>query len=193
MLSAYPPAISDDYDQKDLRGNYSVSLINGQVHVWLDAGRGRIELISNTSVNDGEYHVLSVQKFGRKIELRIDDIFQMARPFSVAPFVVNMPEEAGGLYFGGAPDYPDYDSLAPSFEGFQGAIKDVVFNNRTISFDRALNFTNVHIGRSGPTMGNQGINNILMKTEQIGKSFTAVPEGCHRVSENICVSHANNS
>lgn len=183
MLSAYPPIIADDYDQKDLRGNYSVSLILGHVYVWLDAGRGRIELVSNVSVNDGEYHVLSVQKYGRKIELRIDDTFQMARTFSQAPFVINMPEDGGGLYFGGAPDYQEFDSLAPTFDGFQGAIKDLVFNNITMSFDKSLNFTNVHIGRYGPTMGYQGMNNVLMKTEPIGKSFTAAPEGCHRVSK----------
>lgn len=186
MLSAYPPSISDDeYDQKDLRGNYSVSMIDGRIHVWIDAGKGKVELISNKTVNDGEYHVLSVQKLGRRIELRIDDEFQIARSFSVAPFVVNMPEDFGGLYFGGVPDYPEYDHLAPTFEGFRGAIKDVVFNNHTISFDTVLNFSNVHMGRSGPTMGYQTANNNHEKTEHIGKSFTAQPEGCHRVSSLI--------
>lgn len=185
MLSAYPPqVIADDYDDnKDLRSNYSVSLTNGKLHLWLDAGRGQIELISNNTLNDGEYHVVSVTKTGRKIELRIDDEFQMAKSFSQQPFVVSMAEESGGLYLGGAPDFAEYDSLAPSFEGFSGSIKDVVFNNRTISFNDVLNFTKVDVGRSGPAMGYHGhYNDILMKTEPIGKSFTTPPEGCHRVS-----------
>lgn len=182
MLSAYPPPIADDFDQKDLRGNYSVALVEGRAHVWLDAGRGRIELISNGTLNDGEYHVLSIHKSGRKIELRIDDELQGARSFSAPPFVINMPEEKGGLYFGGAPDYQEYDNLAPTFDNFQGAIKDIVFNNETVLFNDAINFTNVHLGRAGPHMGYQSIGNVLMKTEPIGKSFTPAPEGCHRVS-----------
>lgn len=184
MLSAFPPSTTDEYDAKDKKGNYSVSLIDGRAHVWIDAGTGRLELISNVTVNDGEYHVLSVQRQGRKFELRIDDEFQTSRSFTSNRSAINMPGELGGLYFGGAPDFPEYDNLVPpaAFVGFQGSIKDVVFNNGTMLFNEALNFTNVQIGRSGPVMGFQGMNNVLMKTEPIGKSFTAAPEGCHRVS-----------
>lgn len=185
MLSAYPPqAVADDYfDNRDLRSNYSIALMSGRLHLWIDAGRGRIELTSNSTLNDGEYHVVSVTKSGRKIELRVDDEYQMSKSFSMQPFVINMAEEAGGLYLGGAPDYPEYDSLSPSFEGLIGSIKNILFNNHTISFDSVINFTNVDIGRDGPKMGYHGhYNDILMKTEPIGKSFTAAPEGCHRVS-----------
>lgn len=184
MLSAYPPSTTDEYDSKDKKGNYSVSLIEGRAHVWIDAGTGRLELVSNVTVNDGEYHVLSLQRQGRKFELRIDDEFQASRSFTSNRSAINMPGDLGGLYFGGAPDYPEYDNLVPlaAFVPFQGSIKDVVFNNHTMLFNEALNFTNVQIGRSGPAMGFQGMNNVLMKTEPIGKSFTAAPEGCHRVS-----------
>lgn len=185
MLSAFPPqvVIEDFSDNKELRGNYSLSLMSGRLHMWLDAGHGRIELVSNNTLNDGEFHVVSVVKSGRKIELRVDDEFQMAKSFSQQPFVLNTAEEAGGLYIGGAPNYSEFDSLAPSFEGFSGAIKDLVFNNQTISFGTVLNFTRVDIGRDGPNMGYHGhYNDVLMKTEPIGNSFTAAPEGCHRVS-----------
>lgn len=185
MLSAYPPqVVADDYDDnKDLRSNYSVSLYNGKLHVWLDAGRGQIELTSNKTLNDGEYHVVSVTKMGRKVELRIDDEYQMTKSFTVQPFIVNMAEQSGGLYIGGAPNYGEFDSLAPSLEGFSGSIKDVVFNNRTFSFNDVINFTHVNIGRAGPAMGYHGhYNDVLMKTEPIGKSFVTPPEGCHRVS-----------
>lgn len=184
MLSAYSPqALADDYfDGKDLRSNYSVALSDGHLLLWMDAGRGRIELVSKNTLNDGEFHVISVAKLGRKVELRVDDETQMSKSFAAQPFVVNMPEDAGGLYFGGAPDFPEYDSLAPKFDGLRGAIKDVVFNNRTISLGNVINFTNVDIGRDGPKMGNRGYyNDVLLKTEPIGKSFTAAPEGCHRV------------
>lgn len=183
MMSANPRTVlADDFaDSKDLRSNYSVSLINGHMQVWLDAGRGRIELSSNNSLSDGEFHVVNVIKFGRKFELRVDDQFQMAKSFSQQPFVLNMPEEAGGLYFGGVPDFSDFENLAPTFDGFVGSIKDVVFNNRTTSFNSLINFTHVDIGRSGPSMGYNHFNDVLMKTEPIGKSFTTPPEGCHRV------------
>lgn len=184
LLSAFPPAVSSDgieFDQKELRGNYSVSLYDGRAHIWLNAGREPIELQSNVTLNDGEYHVLIVQKTGRKFELRIDDETQAINSFASQPFVINMPEERGGLYFGSAPDYPEYDHLAKAFEPFEGAIKDVVFNNHTIHFNEFRNFSNVQMGRSGPVMGYQW----ALKTESISKSFTAVPEGCHRVSFNF--------
>lgn len=188
MLSAYSPqVVADDYDDnKDLRSNYSVSLINGRLHLWLDAGRGQIELVSNNTLNDGEYHVVGVTKVGRRIELRIDDEYQMAKSFTQQPFVISMAEEPGGLYFGGAPNFPEYEGLASSLEKFSGSIKNVVFNNVTISFTDVLNFSHVNIGRDGPAMGYHGhYNDILMKTEPIGKSFTTPAEGCHRVSANV--------
>lgn len=184
MLSALPPqAIDDEYfDSKDLRSNYSIALMEGRLHVWMDAGRGRIELMSKNTLNDGEFHSILVTKFGRKVELRVDDELQMTKSFSIQPFVLNMVEEIGGLYIGGTPDVPAYDVLAPTFDGLIGTIKNIVFNNRTITFDNVLNFTNVNIGRDGPNMGNnRNYNDVLLKTEPIGKSFTAVPEGCHRV------------
>lgn len=190
MLSAFPPPVSSDgieFDQKEQRGNYSVALVDGRAHVWLDAGNEGVGLMSNMTLNDGEYHVLSVQKMGRKFVLRIDDEFQETKSFQSQPFVVNMPEDRGGLYFGGVPDYVEYKDLAPTLDPFIGAIKDVVINNRTILFNECTNFTRVQMGREGPPMGNQGINNV-MKTEPISKSFTAAPEGCHRVSDFSAIS-----
>lgn len=187
MLSAYPPATTSMDDGEfdgtgEARGNYSVSLLDGRVYVLL-SGRQSIELMSNVTVNDGEYHVLNVQKIGRKFELRIDDQLQQTESFSESPFSVNAPEDRGGLYFGGVPPYQEYEMLADTLVPFVGAIKDVVFNNRTILFNKMINFTNVHMGRDGPTMGIGGWSaNNIMKTEFISSSFTPAPEGCHRVS-----------
>lgn len=182
MLSAYPPSVAEDYDESDIRGNYSVAIINGKIVLWLDAGRGRIELESNVTVTDGEFHVLNINKSGRKIDLRIDDEYQGSIRFPIQPFAINMPKDSGGFYVGGVPDYPEFESLAPTLASFEGAIKDIVFNNRTIYYNDVVNFTNVQLGRNGPAMGfHNSMNNIFMKTEPIGKGFTAVPEGCHRV------------
>lgn len=187
MMSAYPPQaaeVADDdieFDETEPRGNYSVSLLYGRVYVLLN-GRQTIELISNVTVNDGEYHVLNVQKIGRKFELRIDDELQQTDAFSESPFSVNAPEGRGGLFFGGVP-YKEYEMLAVTLEPFIGAIKDVVFNNRTILFNEMRNFTNVHLGRDGPIMGTLGsAASNVRKTEFISSSFTSAPEGCHRVS-----------
>lgn len=185
LLAAFPPSVSSDeieFDQKEIRGNYSLALYEGRAYVWVNAGSETLELKSNISLNDGEYHVIIVQKSGRKFELRIDDETQAVNSFVSQPFVINMPEERGGLYFGAVPDFPEYDYLAKAFEPFEGAIKDVVFNNHTIYFNDFRNFSNIQMGRSGPAMGYQSALNNIMKTEPISKSFTAVPEGCHRVS-----------
>jgi laminin, alpha 1/2 len=183
LLSAYPPDPNGNFDSQDIRGNYSVSLIGGRVHLWLDAGKGRIKLFSNITLNDGEYHVITVGKKGRTVVLRVNDELQMTQNLPSPPFAIHSPEEFGGLYIGGAPDLPDFDLLSPTFVSLEGAIKDLVFNNKSVSFDQFMNFSNVHMGRVGPPMGSQGIQMALMKTEPISRSFKATPEGCHRVSE----------
>lgn len=180
LFSGYPPQTMDDYDSKDVRGNFSVALVNGHIQVWLDAGKGRVELESNLTLNDGEFHVINVNKIGRKFELRINDNLQATKSFSATPALINSPEGFGGLFLGGVPDFPEFDNLSPTNMGLEGAIQDVVFNNKTISFDQVLNFKNVHIGGMGPSMGSGSP--MLMKTEPIGHKFKETTEGCQRVS-----------
>lgn len=186
LLAAYPPEVLEDYDAKDIKGNYSMSLIDGQLQVWINSGRSFIKMYSNASqLNDGELHVINLIKTGRRLELMVDDERQDVRNLSGSPSLVSLPNEAGGLYIGGAPSHESYATLAPTFTKLQGAVRDVVFNNRTINFNDALTFANVQIGRNGPAMGsvNGALYDVLLKTEpMIGKSFTASPEGCKRVS-----------
>lgn len=184
MLAAYPPEVQDDYDSKDIKGNYSISLIDGRLHVWINSGRSLIKLLSNVTLNDGEFHLVNLLKNGRKFELIVDDEPQDSKNLMGSPTVVGMPRDAGGLYIGGAPSYEEYIPLAPTFTKLEGALRDVVFNNRTLNFNQAVRFANVQIGRNGPIMGSiNGLNDVLLKTEpMIGKSFTAAPEGCKRVS-----------
>lgn len=183
LLAAYPPNL-EDFDAKDIRGNYSVSLIEGKVVVWANSGRGRIELLSNETVNDGEFHVLSLMKSGRRLELRIDDSFNDAESLPEQPYTINLPEVSGGLFIGGIPNVTEFESLVPTVERFEGTIQDLVFNNHTINLFDAIALEKVHLGRPGPQMGMSlgSYSNMLMKTEPIAKSFTPTPEGCQKVS-----------
>lgn len=190
LFSGYPPQTMPEYDAKDVRGNFSVSLVNGRIQVWVDAGKGRVELSSNLTLNDGEFHVVNVNKIGRKFELRINDDLQTIKSLTATPALVNSPEEAGGLFLGGMPDFPEFDNLTPTVTGLIGAIKDVVFNNRTLSIDNVLNSRNVHLGGDGPSMGTGSP--MLMKTEPIGNKFRGATEGCQRVSCKIISLGTNN-
>lgn len=189
MLSAIPQQelTSNYYDEKDLRSNYSFALANGRLIFWADAGRGRIELSSNETLNDGEYHTVNVVKIGRKFELRVDDAYQMGKTLTVQPFVINMLD-SGGFYVGGIPaNIADYSNLVENAPSFVGTLKDFVVNNQTLSFGNLLSATNVGIGRDGPKMGQHDLyNEMLMKTEPMSKSFTATPDGCHRVNNFAC-------
>lgn len=186
LLSVVPQQeiANNYYDDKDLRSNYSFSLVNGRITFWADAGRGRIELNSNNTLNDGEYHTVNVLKMGRKFELRVDDEYQMSKSLSTQPFVINMIEGSGGFYIGGIPNIPEYLNLLERADAFHGTLKDFVVNNQTLSFGDLMDSTSVDVGRDGPKMGQHDMlyNEMLMKTEPISKSFTAAPEGCHRVS-----------
>lgn len=180
LFSGFPPQSTSDLDSKDVQGNYSVSLMNGHIHVWVDAGKGKVELQSNLTLNDGEYHVVNVNKIGRRFELRINDKLEATKSLPAIPTLVNSPEDSGGLFLGGVPEFPEFDNLVPTLRGLEGAIKDVVFNNKTISFIQVMSFKNVHMGGVGPAMGTPSKNN--MKTEPISHKFKETTEGCQRVS-----------
>lgn len=158
-------------------------MANGRLLFWADAGRGRIELSSNETLNDGEYHTVNVVKIGRKFELRVDDAYEMSKTLTMQPFVINMLDGSGGFYIGGIPNVPDYMNLVENVPAFVGTLKDFVVNNQTISFSDLMSATNVGIGRDGPKMGQHDLyNEMLMKTEPMSKSFTATSDGCHRVN-----------
>ena len=155
--------------------------------MWINSGKSLIKLSSNITLNDGEYHVINLIKTGRKFELLIDDEVQDLKALSGSPTLVSMPRDAGGLYIGGAPAHEEFTPLAPTFIKLEGSVRDVVFNNHTINLNQALSFADVQIGRNGPHMGSvKGQFDGFLKTEpMIGKSFTAAPEGCLRVSPTI--------
>ncbi|KAL5281190.1 LAMA2 family protein [Megaselia abdita] len=178
LLSAYPPETREDYDTKDIKGNYSISIVDGFINIVVNSGFDLVKLKSNTTVNDGEYHVINLIKMDRRISLMIDDELHSSKTITGSLQTINMPEDSGGLYIGGAPMQTDYSSIVPTTTRLIGAIRDIVINNRTVMFTEALNFSHVLIGRDGPSMG---LLDVYMKTEPIGNSFTVAPEGCHRV------------
>lgn len=172
ILGANPYHLNGVRDQKEPLGNFSINLVKGKIRVKINAGQGPIELSSNMTLNDGEFHVVSLSKAGRKFELEINDEIQTSNTFTIKPFVISLPENnTGGLYVGGAPDREEFSSLT-SLEPFEGAIKDIVFNNQSISFDKFISFANVHLGRDGPKMRSDVGN--MMKTEPF-------KSGCNRV------------
>lgn len=178
LLSAYPVEVNSDYDFKDIKGNYSITVLDGYINVIINSGINIINLKSNYTVNDGEYHVLNLIKHDRKILLMIDDKLQSYETLSGNLQTINMPDDSGGLYIGGVPTTQDFNSLLPVNIRLIGSIRDIVLNNRTVMFTEAINFSHVLIGRDGPAMG---LLDIYMKTEPIGNSFTVASEGCHRV------------
>lgn len=172
ILGANPSHMSEDTrNPSELPGNFSINLVKGKIKVKVNAGQGPIELTSNMTLNDGEFHVVSLSKVGRRFELEINDELQMINTFTVKPFLVNLPDNRGGLYVGGAPDLEELKALT-SLESFEGSIKDLVFNNQSISYDNFISFTNVHLGRDGPKMRSDHGN--MMKTEPF-------KSGCNRV------------
>lgn len=157
--------ISNNYfDDKDLRSNDSVYLTNGRLVFWADAGRGRVQVMSNNTVNDGEYHAVNVLKSGC---LRIDDEFQMSKSLTTHPFVINMIDDAGGLYVGGVPDGVGIQGLEAQLNRFHVTMKDFVINNLTILLSSVINFTNDNISHKGPQTAGSAhhLNDLLMKTE----------------------------
>lgn len=180
LFSGFPPQTGEEFDEKDIRGNFSVALVEGHIQVWIAGEKGQIQLESNLTLNDGEFHVVNVNKIGRKFELRINDMLEVTKSLSASKALITSPEEHGGLFLGGVPDFPEFDNLMPTMNGLRGAIKDVMFNNKSISFDAAMSYKNVKFGGFGPIMGSSFEQEI--KTEPIGAKFKEITEGCQRVS-----------
>lgn len=186
LMAGYPETVAENFDERDLRGNYSVWLKDGRVNLYVDGGHGMVRLSSNSTVNDGEFHSVTVVRSNRKVQLRIDDQLEKMDSLPPTTMAINLPEEHGGLFLGGTPTHSiAFDSIPP-FEkiGLIGTIKDVVFNNATLQLNSPVRVDGVEMGRMGPQMGSQnGLSNVLMKTEPIGGGFEPVAEGCERVSE----------
>lgn len=176
LMSAWPSNLSNKVESRDFPGDYSVALYDGFLTLRMDAGKGPIEIKTNKTFNDGEYHIVQVIKFKKNIELRVDDEVYGTAKFEKEPFNIIMPKEGGGLFLGGAGNEDVFSFIVPTLVRLNGTIRDVIFNNKIISFTTAIHFENVQMGRSGPKMGSYN------GYEALGKSFKQIGEGCQRVS-----------
>ncbi|XP_043600424.1 laminin subunit alpha-1 isoform X4 [Bombus pyrosoma] len=172
------PPIRHMNDDSIKKSYYSICIINGQVQVRLNAGRGELTLQSNDTFNDGRYHSVTVIKRRKDIELRIDDAYQSAGklPTSAA---IKAPEENGGLFFGGLPVLINNTNMISTTTPLYGTIKDAIFNDDIVRFDEAISFEHALIGRSGPSMGKDPPT--YTPSASLSRGMSTQPEGCQKV------------
>ncbi|XP_017882648.2 laminin subunit alpha-1 [Ceratina calcarata] len=166
------------HDESNKKNYYSFAVINGQVQMRLNGGKGELVLQSNETYNDGRYHTVTIIKRRKDIELQIDDVYQSAGklPTSVA---IKAPDGSGGLFFGGLPLSINNTNMIATTIPLYGAIKDVIFNNEIIHFDKAINFEHALIGRPGPSMGKDPLT--YTPSASLSRGMATQPEGCQKV------------
>ena len=103
-------------------------VINGQIEIRLNAGKGELVLRSNQTYNDGKYHSILINKKRKEVELRVDDTYQGSGrlPTGIA---IKAPDSDGGLYFGGLPALINNTNKVATNIPLYGAIRDVIFND----------------------------------------------------------------
>ncbi|XP_033105222.1 laminin subunit alpha-2-like [Anneissia japonica] len=119
---------------------YSIYLSGGHVEVVVNAGLGeRIVKTkkSNGMYNDGQPHVVTVEKRGKKIKLYVDDI---AVPKSRKLPGSEEKVAVTSIFIGGAP--PEYSTPVPPLSG---CIQDVIIRERPIDFANYTSFSNAAI------------------------------------------------
>ncbi|KAK7085775.1 Laminin subunit alpha-2 [Halocaridina rubra] len=125
---------------------YSVSLVEGHLDIRLNGGSGISRLMSAEKFNDGKLHSFFVIKENRRVTLKVDDREVNATRLDQGNQVVSGPS-TGGLYFGGIPSTIAVSSMVGSTSPLKGCIKDVIVNNRVVSFSHPVYFEDVYIGR----------------------------------------------
>lgn len=136
------------YDIPEEADSYLISVITGFLKIKLRNSNREIILSSNVTVNDGHYHVLSINKKEGYLELHIDDVLHDRK------FDLNNIDICEYVYFGGLPEeiraLLGTDTLV--FENLKGTIKDVLYKNKLVSFGELINFDKAKIGRIGPVL-----------------------------------------
>lgn len=103
-------------------------IVNGQVQVRLNAGKGELILQSNTTFNDGKYHSITMIKKRKMVELRIDDGYQTTGRLPTGA-AIKAPVSNGGLFFGGLPALINNTKMVATNTPLYGAIKDAILND----------------------------------------------------------------
>nr|CAD7199120.1 unnamed protein product [Timema douglasi] len=162
-------------------GYYSVSLSEGTLRVWANAGRGDTFLNSTNSYNDGQFHALVVTKNGRKLQLRVDDRLEGTTTLPEGATALKAPGDIGGLYLGGLPPGLNAVNMVASVVPLFGTIKDVIFNEKILQFNNPVSFDHAGIGRLGD-----------LPAQMVSRSASAPPppmkveaSRCHEVASNV--------
>ncbi|XP_011501171.1 PREDICTED: laminin subunit alpha-1 [Ceratosolen solmsi marchali] len=156
---------------------YSIAVIEGRIQVRLNNGKGEIILESNSTFNDGKYHIIIISKKRKDVELRIDDAYQTSKKLATGA-AIKAPESSG-LYFGGLPSLINNTKLVSTNIPLKGTIKDVIFDEDTIlRFENAITFEHAFIGRRGPHMGKDSLTYLLSASS---RRLSIQPEGCQKI------------
>ncbi|RLU21684.1 hypothetical protein DMN91_006060 [Ooceraea biroi] len=157
---------------------YSMCIVNGQVQVRLNAGKGELVLQSNNTFNDGRYHSVTLLKKRKVVELRIDDAYQTTGKLPTGA-AIKAPVSSGGLFFGGLPALINNTKMIATNTPLYGAIKDAIFNDEILHFDDAVNFDHALIGRPGPNMRKDTPS--YAPSASLSRGMSTQPEGCQKV------------
>ncbi|XP_067126672.1 LOW QUALITY PROTEIN: laminin subunit alpha lam-3-like [Centruroides vittatus] len=147
LLSVFERKRSPDNRQKHY---YFIAIIDGKLEVKVNSGNDISEMSSDVTINDGEYHTVTLIKRKRNISMRIDDeeVSHLRLPKGIRDIEAT---SEGRLYFGGIPPDFEVDSDIASRPRFHGTIKDAIFNDKLLNFNEPLRFEGVGIGRTSST------------------------------------------
>ncbi|XP_015607311.1 laminin subunit alpha-1 [Cephus cinctus] len=157
---------------------YSVAIVNGQIQVRMNAGKGEMIVQTNNTFNDGKYHAVTIIKKRKDVELRVDDAYQGSGRLPTGA-AIRAPDSNGGLYFGGLPALINNTKIVATSIPLYGAIKDAIFNDEVLRFDEVTTFDHALIGRPGPSMGEDPQN--YAPSASLSRGMSTQPEGCQKV------------
>ena len=125
---------------------YSIAIVGGLLEARFNAGSGETLIISETRVNDGVYHTVSVSKRHRRVAVFLDDTEIGASRMAKGSRDIEAPPD-GGLYVGGLPRTIILRGMAGTRESLKGEILDFVFNRKAMPLNDPLVFEKVIMGR----------------------------------------------
>lgn len=125
---------------------YSVAIVGGLLEARFNGGAGETPLISESRVNDGKYHTVTLSKRHRRVSMSLDDSEIGASRLAKGTRDIEAPTE-GGLYLGGCPKRITLRGMAGTKESLKGIIRDLVINKKPVKFNEPVGFEHVNIGR----------------------------------------------
>ena len=126
---------------------YSVAIVGGLLESRFNGGSGESPLISETRVNDGVFHTVSVSKRHRRIAMSLDDVEIGATRMVKGTRDIEAPPD-GGLYLGGLPRTLTLRGMAGTKESLKGVIQDFVFNRKPMNLNDPVAFEKIGMGRA---------------------------------------------